>query len=152
MLNIAESVPPPELISSIPGILELDKTGIPSDSAIPELSQTRIAGNSVQFRIALIPGIPYGNYFPPSPSCMLLRLKIILWDKSAIPVRNSENCYQFPNSHRFRFDSIPELRNRTKFRFCPVPEFPELRESIPGAELIPQCSTLRNRMTAHNLR
>jgi hypothetical protein len=40
-------------------------------------------------------------------------------------------------------DGIP--RNSHRFRFQPIPELMEL---IPRAELIPQCSTLRNRMTA----
>jgi hypothetical protein len=45
ILNIAESVPPQELIPSISGILELSETGI--------------GRNSYEFR--LIPGIPFGN-------------------------------------------------------------------------------------------
>ena len=41
---------------------------------------------------------------------------------------------------------MKEFRNRTVFT-CDV--IPESMELIPGAELVPECSTLRNRMTAH---
>ncbi len=43
------------------------------------------------------------------------------------------------------FDPIPEFQELVEL----IPEFPEL---IPRVEVIPQCSTLRNRMTAQYVR
>jgi hypothetical protein len=96
-----------------------------------------------------------GNYteFRPIPelSDHHVTLTLTRWLLYPIPEQNSGNCVER------ELDGIPtdfgftQFRNRMEFRFDPTPEFPELMELmelIPRAELIPQCSTLRNRMTA----
>jgi hypothetical protein len=104
MLNIAESVPPPEPVPSNSGnsviiqynistrhwpssIKFLEFHAIPELEAIPEIPESDgipgIPSNSVstQFR----------NYLSPSPSRIVLWSKISLWDKWVIPVRDSGN-------------------------------------------------------------
>jgi hypothetical protein len=93
MLNIMESVPPPEPVPSNFGnsiILQYNisirqwpsSIKFPEFHAIPESDGILgIPSNSVQFRLHPIPGIPYRNYFLPSTSRTLLWSKISLWDK-----------------------------------------------------------------------
>jgi hypothetical protein len=50
-----------------------------------------------------------------------------------------------PNSGQEFRESYRDGITPNYTEFIPIPEFPEL---IPRAESIPQCSTLRNRMTA----
>ena len=60
------------------------------------------------------------------------------------------NCYQFPPIPVLFNWGIPELdgipRNCCGLSLYSIPES---RATIPGSELVPECSTQRNRMTAH---
>ena len=59
------------------------------------------------------------------------------------------NCYQFPPISVLFNWGIPESdgipRNCCGLSLYSIPES---LEAIPGSELVPECSTLRNRMTA----
>jgi len=108
MLNIAKSVPPPEPVPSNSGhsfIIQYNRSSrhwpssikfpefrnrmgfseflsIPELEAIPRNSGTGWNfGNSAQFRLHPILGIPYRNSFRPSPSRILLWATISLRDK-----------------------------------------------------------------------
>ncbi len=71
----------------------------------------------------------------------------------SVPTNSYHTRNQLPliptdSRNRLHFRPIPRCinsRNSRRFRFQSIPEF---RELIPRAELILQCSTLRNRMTA----
>jgi hypothetical protein len=111
--------------------------GIGSDSGIPGIVSRR----------------NYAELYGISTDCgILVRNWIITWcrshDRIILEIAIPESDGIPRNSHRFRFQPIPEFCLIPEFLFDSIPEFPELMELIPRAELIPQCSTWRNRMTA----
>jgi hypothetical protein len=141
MLNSLESVPPQE---SIPLISELNQTRTPSDSGIPH--PIRVVIRSIRDTRIII------ELVNPEFLAILESLPILEFDKI---LRNSQR-FQFYSVPKFRCRIIRidsgitrnwwnSFRNWMVFRFDPIPESMEL---IPGSELIPQCSTSRNRMTA----